>query len=710
MKKQKLLSLACAAALIATVFSAGAVKTKAEDSTGTSIADFGKTDSYVDFSEYKARLADGVTQTGNDNNAGGNVDIITVDENNTDLAGATGTKVAKIYQDGTDKTNYKRTYFRVTETGAANTETRLNAGETYRIKLRYKLNTLQFATSGKGLNIGLVVGISGNVNTLCMKDSTISGTAYKQNAQIYYADSNGNPTSSGIDATRLTMPSGINTWDNPCKLWTDASEKDVNGWVTASLDFTMPEYKTSNDGTAFSQKDTIIGFANTLDGLNPGLKFEMYIDWVSITHISPVTIVEGENSTTSYIVPGTSMAELGKSEEKYDATDSAKAEVVETKYYEDAECTKPVDVKNGVYGIDTTLYKKSDVTVVDTENQAIFCGFDSYKLRTKPDDVTINFNSKNMFFYSGNNAKGYATQSFDITSEDSYTGSSSLKYNYKNGEALNDDFRKAVYIGNGKDLTIGKTYELSFWYKPIENLNESDTVTFKFKSGVGYFGGCETVTSGDCKVEGLSTQKDWKQAKLVWTCEVDSVTANSLTYVDGKENYVAPMLRIATGADRTALYIDTMVISEVTSNEGASMLKSDNLDDGKQAIRFLFSYDTVLGKGNTVKLGSGEYTVKERGILVKSAANDTSKLERGTEDARVIKTVKTNEFDTCWQYDDATGKYQFSMYIKGLETDDTRELVSRGYVVLTDGENEFTFYSEENTTSLEKIAAGQPTA
>lgn len=711
MKKQKLLSLACAAALIATAFSTGVIKTKADD-TVDPIKEFGKADSYVDFSNYKARYEDGVATNVGGNNAGAAVDIVTV-TGNEDVTGATGSKVAKIYQPGAvegdrfkNTTWAKYAFLRVTENGGVNTATRLTAGETYRIELRYKLNKLQWSET-KSANVGFAVGFTDNV-------ALINFYGNSQNAQAFYADADGNQahTNAGAAAEDYSEINGLNTWQDPSPLWTEATKKDENGWVTAKLNFTVPNYTGAN-GNSIAIKDTYIGLVNTSTGLAFTTQLEMYIDYVKINHISPVTIIDGSETTTNYIIPGESMAELAKSEEKYE-TESSKATVVETKYYSDEACTESVDVKNGVYGINTTLYKKSGVAVVDTENQAAFCGFDTYTLRTKPDDVNLINESKNFYFYKNGGALG-SDKSFSITEADSHTGNKALLYNFKNSDETHKagpEIRKAVYIGNGYDLVPGKTYELSFWYKPVAGTNEADTVTFKFKSGVAWFGGAEVQSCGEYKVDGLMSQTDWKQVKLVWTCETDSVPDHALQqFLDGKDNYTAPILRLATGDERTALYIDTMVISEVTSNEGAAMLESNKLDNGKQAIRFLFSYDTVLGKDNTVKLGSGEYTVKERGILVKSAANDASKLERGTEDARVIKTVKTNDFDTCWKYEDATGKYQFSMYIKGLAEDDTRELISRGYVVLADADGvETVFYSEENTTSLAKIAAGQPTA
>ena len=694
MTQQKLLSLACAAALIVTAFSTGVIKTKADNSADL-IKEFGKADSYVDFSEYKT--SKDVSDATCDNNAGDAVSIVDA----SSVEGASGTKVAKIYQSGTANRWYRYTYLRVTENGSVNTETRLTMGDMYRMELRYKIDKLCWygdnGDDGNAINAGFVIGYSNNHATI-----NLSGNNSTTNAIVYYADSDGNPKQTSIsDSTFNGSRYMLNSWNNECKLWTTSTTKDSNGWYTATLDFEVPTY-----GERAS--DTYIGIANAAYGLANNVKLEMYIDYVKINHLSTVKISDGNDTVTRNIIPGTSMAELAKSEEKYDETESSKATVVETKYYSDESCTESVNVKNGVYGINTTLYKKSDVAVVDTENQAAFCGFDSYKLRTKPDTLDEGTDFKKTACY---NNTGYMADRFSITNEDSYTGDMSLKYKYDksyDGKKWETD-ANTIYIGNGKDLTVGKTYELSFWYKPAEE-NVADTVTFKFKSGVSYFYSCEANTSADCKVTELTKQQEWKQVKLVWTCEVDSVQTWQTNLYAGNENYNAPILRITQGNELTALYIDTMVISEVTSNEGASMLnKLDN--DGKQAIRFLFSYDTVLGKDNTVKLGSGEYTVKERGILVKSADNDASKLERGTEDARVIKTVKINDFDTCWKYEDATGKYQFSMYIKGLAEDDTRELISRGYVVLADADGvETVFYSEENTTSLAKIAAGQPTA
>lgn len=293
MKKQKLLSLACAAALIATAFSTGVIKTKADD-TVDPIKEFGKADSYVDFSEYTARYADGVATNLGNNNAGAAVDIVTV-ENNADVTGATGKKVAKIYQPGVKDTDRfksdswtKYAFLRVTENGGVNTATRLTAGETYRIELRYKLNKLQWSET-KPTEVGFAVGFTDNVSLIRF----YSDTSNTQNAQAFYADADGNRahTDAGAAADDYSKIIGLNTWQDPSPLWTEATKKDENGWVTAKLDFTVPNY-TGATGNSIAIKDTYIGLVNNGTGLAFTTQLEMYIDYVKINHISPVTIID----------------------------------------------------------------------------------------------------------------------------------------------------------------------------------------------------------------------------------------------------------------------------------------------------------------------------------------------------------------------------------------------------------------------------------
>ena len=596
---------------------------------------------YLDFSAYKYK---------SDDNIGKHVAIV----DSKDILGVNG-KIAHIKAEG-EAENYS-TNFRVSLTNQNYPMGKLlTADKTYQLEIRYKYNSCS-------TDLGALISFGDSF----WKDLT--------GKQLF-----------GSEGNKISKA-------NPTGSFWDEAVEDENGWVTAKLNFKAP----TNIGNSYMY----FMFADNENGLTKGTSIDMYIDYINVRLAAPVTI--NGYPEAAFGVPGDSMAALAKDAKKENyETGSAKAIATETTYYSDGACENKIDLTTEKYGAVNTLYLK-DKTVVDTESQAAFCGFDEYKLRTYKDE----FGTKdNWTFYDGvTGAAGYNANSFSITSADSYTGTKSLLYNYKNvstgGTSTDDAYAKVAYIGNGYDLIPGKTYELSFWYKPAAG-NEADTATFMFTSGKTWLSYAQSSTFKEQEVTGLKSQNVWKQVKLLWECKV---TKNGKLFDDkAKElSWCAPVLKLRTTDDQTAIYFDSFVISEVATYDGAAKLNIvDN--DGKQAIRFKYSYDTVAGAAdNTVKIAGETYTVAERGILVKSA-NNSANLVRNTTANGVMKAVKTDKFEECWNYNAETGKYEFSMYIKGLDENDTRELVSRAYVVLKDIDgNETVFYSETSTTSVEKI-------
>lgn len=604
----------------------------------------GKNNTYVNFSAYSTK----------NNNASSGVTIVNSD---TAPKGATGSKVAKIARQngaGSPHTN-----FRATLTGNyRNQASTLQKEETYQLEMRYKL-----------------VDTSTEMGIYLSFDPDKKNHAYNafiNNNTVKLA--NGTESNKGMSLS------------NTCGDFWDEAAADDSGWVTAKLQFTAPDVC---DGTV----DTYFALAYT--GTNS--KLEMYIDYINIKLTAPVTI---DNEVKLNAVPGESMAALAKDAKKENyETDSSKATAAETTYYYDGTYSNKVDLATAKYGANTVLYSKTE-TVVDTESQAAFCGFDEYKLRTYKDEFIKNENTA--FFNAG-----YSSKSFSITSNDSYTGTKSLLYNYKNGDAEYDAYHKVAYIGNGYELIPGKTYALSFWYKPADG-NEADNVDFIFTSGYSWASYSQSNNVKTYEATGLKEQtNEWKKAEFIWECRV--LKPDQIPSKYNEISFCAPVLKIdhtdKNANARIAIYFDSFVISEVATYDGAAKLNTVDTD-GKQAIRFKYSYDTVANAAdNTVKIAGETYTVAERGILVKSA-NNSANLVRNTTANGVMKAVKKGNFDECWDYDAATGKYEFSMYIKGLDTEDSRELVSRAYVVLKDADNKETvFYSETSTASVEKITA-----
>lgn len=597
---------------------------------------------YLDFSAYKYK---------SDNNIGKHVAIV----DSKDIPGVNG-KIAHIKAEG-EAENYS-TNFRVSLTNQNYPMGKLlTADKTYQLEIRYKYNSCS-------TDLGALISFG---------DS-------------FWKDLTGNQLF-GSEGNKISKA-------NPTGSFWDEAVEDENGWVTAKLNFKAP----TNIGNSYMY----FMFADNENGLTKGTSIDMYIDYINVRLAAPVTI--NGYPEAAFGVPGDSMAALAKDakKEKYE-TESSKATATEVTYYYDSKCATMVDLATAKYGAENVLYS-NDKTVVDTESQAAFCGFDEYKLRPYKDE----FGKKdNWSFYEGaTGAAGFSNYSFSITSEDSYTGTKSLLYNYKDGNVNNiqnqyDAYQKVAYIGNGYDLIPGKTYELSFWYKPAAN-NVADDATFMFTSGSTWLSWEQSSVSALQKVTGLKKQNDWKQVKLLWEC---TILKNGTHFEDkAKElSWCAPVLKLQTTADQTAIYFDSFVISEVATYDGAAKLKTvDN--DGKQAIRFKYSYDTVANaEDNMVKIAGEAFTVAERGILVKSANNDAD-LVRNTTANGVMKAVKKDNFGECWNYNTETGKYEFSMYIKGLDANDSRVLVSRAYVVLKDSAGKETvFYSETSTTSVEKI-------
>ncbi len=589
---------------------------------------------YLDFSGYYTN-----------NNGGSGVSVV---DSTVAPDGATGSKVAKIAKDNAASMH---TTFRANLTGSAGRiYWRLAKENTYQLEMRYKLvNT--------SMDMGVYIAFS--------KAESNPHNNLDADSKLYF----GNETGKGMSLT------------NPCGDFWDEAAADDNGWVTAKLQFTAPDVC---DGSY----DTCFGLAFT--GSNSKLK--MYIDYINIKLTAPVTI---DNEVKFNAVPGESMAALAKDAKKENyETDSSKATAAETTYYYDGKYSNKVDLATAKYGANTVLYSNTE-TVVDTESQAAFCGFDEYKLRTYKDEFIKNEDTA--FFNAG-----YSPKSFSITSNDSYTGTKSLLYNYKNGDAENDPYHKVAYIGNGYELIPGKTYALSFWYKPADG-NEADNVDFIFTSGYSWASYSQSNNGKTYKATGLKEQtNEWKKAEFIWECQV--VKPDQIPSKYNEISFCAPVLKLQTTNEQTAIYFDSFVISEVATYDGAAKLKTP--DNGKQAIRFKYSYDTVANAADdTVKIAGETYTVAERGILVKSA-NNSANLVRNTTANGVMKAVKKDNFGECWDYDAATGKYEFSMYIKGLDTDDSRELVSRAYVILKDSAGKETvFYSETSTASVEKITA-----
>ncbi len=205
---------------------------------------------------------------------------------------------------------------------------------------------------------------------------------------------------------------------------------------------------------------------------------------------------------------------------------------------------------------------------------------------------------------------------------------------------------------NGVALKKGVTYSLMFYYK-----SAGDTVI---------------------AINGES----------ITLAAADTYTAYNYTFTA-----VGEALEIEVTNCISPIYIDTVAVSTAAFANGTAILTEEvACEINKQAMRFFFSYN-IEEDGNVVVNGKN-YTIAERGMYIASDVSlNGAEL---TEDNAYLVVSKKDNFNSCWSYKD--GNVVFSNYITGFNTDDNREVVTRGFIKMTDGT---VFYSEQLTRSVE---------
>ncbi len=118
-----------------------------------------------------------------------------------------------------------------------------------------------------------------------------------------------------------------------------------------------------------------------------------------------------------------------------------------------------------------------------------------------------------------------------------------------------------------------------------------------------------------------------------------------------------------------------------------------------QAIRVYYEY--IASNDGKVIVGNQQLAIKERGVLIKAEGKSNTELTvSNIGKGGVIGAKKTANFNECWNYDANSGKLTFSVYVANLETDDTRKISFRGYIVL---ENNVRYYTETISVSVSDI-------
>ena len=134
-------------------------------------------------------------------------------------------------------------------------------------------------------------------------------------------------------------------------------------------------------------------------------------------------------------------------------------------------------------------------------------------------------------------------------------------------------------------------------------------------------------------------------------------------------------------------------LGEVITTGGASVLTDAAAEAaGMQAMRYYFDYKTI--DGSQIIIGGETLKVVERGFFYRNGtvAKDgtVASLYNGSASQK-----KTEGFNNCWAYDEATQMMKFSTYVTGFKKEnDLRKLEVNAYIIveLADG-SRCTIYS-----------------
>ena len=432
--------------------------------------------------------------------------------------------------------------------------------------------------------------------------------------------------------------------------------KESEDFVKYELFFTTPaEYVDTKTGC-------FIGF--TAGG---GVEFDYDIDDITIekvVNVDTYAIQNGEQTllNSSYYIPGeyvnlpVSFSEEVYSSENNTATiDTTNVE----NWYGDSTLKNSINYSVRAGNKNSKYYAKA-VTTTDemVENQIGFCGFDLYEEDILGNGIIIDDN-------------------FEITDEDSFTGKNSLKANC---DGLFEIRNKDYFAINNHT-----TYHISFAYKA----DKVSTVSF----GISEISDTEnSIINQVCNLEATD---EWRTLEIAVTADISKLNSlkSGVTFV-GKINTDG------------VVYIDTIKVSSVVGVVGTAKLKETiEQQYNIQALRFMMAYKADENS-DKISLSGKKYNVTERGVLI-SVPSIAAQKDIVVENigSGVFVSKKTSNFDECWSYNSKTGNLIFSTFITGFEVEDTRELVVRGYVKLSDGN---IYYSDLVTASVSAITENSP--
>ena len=259
-------------------------------------------------------------------------------------------------------------------------------------------------------------------------------------------------------------------------------------------------------------------------------------------------------------------------------------------------------------------------------------------------------------------------------------------------------------------ITDKHTYKVTYKYKATA-ANSSFGFAFGIHQGDNFWSRTAGYNFGEFRVKNVKTG-EWVEETVYFTADViGTVTDETETGIDynlkndSRVTLSAVYVQDATEAGNDLYFKDFEIVDlgEVVTKGGASVLTAEAADAaGSQAMRFYFSYETE--DGSTIKLGNDTLKVVERGFLYRNGYLEKDAVETAfrTNTGGIKKVAKTDGFNVCWDYDDATDKMTFSTYVTGFKkADDVRKLEVKAYIIAQDAKgNQFTIYADSINRSV----------
>ncbi len=436
----------------------------------------------------------------------------------------------------------------------------------------------------------------------------------------------------------LKNGSSKNKTDN-VKLSEGITINESDEWQDIVVYFTTPdEYTTVEQGVANRLYVGII-----CAGIDNNCQMKYDLDYIKLEKLTTTEFyVKQADEYVLYDsvegVPGEALTlPESYSEEVYsDDSTGYGATMKFSGWYSDEACSKAAIEKFANSNFKLYCNSTEAVGTVDTTNQEMFVGFDKY---SQPDEGLSN-----------------AT----ITDETAKTGTNSLKATGNASFELRNRYPSEVLDG--------KTYKADFSYKSSANV----TIGFGFARSL--VANAVTVKNSVA----LSAANDWAEGSVIFTADGALETS--------------ALAATITAADGTVTYIDNIRIYSVTESIG---VEAETAADG-EALRFMFSFKGT--DEDTVKISDTEYTVAERGVLIKGAELETA-LNLDNKDANGVFHFAAEDLSKNYGVNPVTGHTTYTAYISGFDVEDDYKVTVRGYVKLGDE----VYYTDTLTASVSDI-------